>query len=116
MTPNYKKRDPILIAAVLLIACALLVYTRLIHSRPAAAIEISLDGTVTQTLDLFQDQDLIIESPTGGTNHLIVEDGEAWITDATCPDKLCMHQGKISHDGEMLVCLPNRLIVKVVAD
>ncbi|MBQ5523338.1 MAG: NusG domain II-containing protein, partial [Oscillospiraceae bacterium] len=40
-------------------------------------------------------------------------DGEAWISEANCPDKLCMGFGKISKNGEVIVCLPNRLIVVI---
>lgn len=34
---------------------------------------------------------------------------------ADCPDKLCIHQGKISHTGETIACLPNRVTVRVIS-
>ena len=49
----------------------------------------------------------------GGSNILVVENGEAWVSDANCPDKVCMGMGKISRNGEFIACLPNRLIVVV---
>ena len=49
----------------------------------------------------------------GGTNILVVENGEAWVSEANCPDKVCMGMGKISRNGEFIACLPNRLIVVV---
>jgi hypothetical protein len=54
-----------------------------------------------------------IESDTG-FNILHIENGEIWIHDASCPDKICIHQGKISQDGEIIVCLPNRMLIKIV--
>lgn len=48
-----------------------------------------------------------------GYNIIQVEDGEIWIHDATCPDKICLSQGKIGKDGELIVCLPNKLMVQV---
>ena len=32
---------------------------------------------------------------------------------ADCPDHLCVKQGKISADGEMIVCLPNKVTVQI---
>ena len=49
----------------------------------------------------------------GGSNILVVENGEAWVSEADCPDKVCMGMGKISRNGEFIACLPNRLIVVV---
>ena len=49
----------------------------------------------------------------GGTNILRIEDGKAYLTDADCPDHLCVNQGKISKSGETITCLPNRLTVTV---
>ena len=46
----------------------------------------------------------------GGTNILVVENGEAWVSEADC---LCMGMGKISRNGEFIACLPNRLLVVV---
>ena len=38
----------------------------------------------------------------------------AWLVDADCPDKLCVHQGKIDKTGEVITCLPNKLTVTVI--
>jgi hypothetical protein len=52
-------------------------------------------------------------SLNGGSNLLIVSGGEAWVSEADCPDKVCMGMGKISRPGEFIACLPNRLIITV---
>ena len=49
----------------------------------------------------------------GGSNILVVENGEAWVSEADCPDKVCMGMGKISRNGEFIACLPNRRNVVV---
>lgn len=49
----------------------------------------------------------------GGTNILCIENGKAFLIDATCPDHLCVKQGAISFNGETITCLPNRLTVTV---
>lgn len=47
----------------------------------------------------------------GGTNILEIADGEVWLTDADCPDKLCVRQGHIKYSGQCITCLPNKLTV-----
>ena len=46
-------------------------------------------------------------------NRLRIRDGCAEFTEAGCPDALCVHMRPISAEGEMLVCLPNRVVVEV---
>lgn len=58
-------------------------------------------------------EEIKIESDTG-YNILHIEDGQIWIHDASCPDKICISQGKISYDGEIIVCLPNKMLIKIV--
>lgn len=108
-----KKRDLILACGILAAAAILFLITRFLHQEPAAVAEVSVDGQTVASLDLHSDQEFTVESPDGGSNHLVIRDGEIWVTEATCPDKVCIHQGKISHDGEVIVCLPNRMIVQI---
>ena len=110
------KRDLILIGIVLALALCFFIWNRIYFSRPASVVEVTIDGKLVETLDLNKDQEITIESITGGTNHLIIKNREAWIDDASCPDKICIHQGKISRDGEMIVCLPNLMIAKITGE
>ena len=109
----FKRQDMILIAVILAAAVLLFLGTKIMHKSPAEVIEISVDGKVIETLDLAKDQELTIDGVSGGTNHLIIKDGEAWVSEATCPDRLCVHQGKIHLDGEIIVCLPNKMTAQI---
>jgi hypothetical protein len=48
-----------------------------------------------------------------GTNHLHIENGEISIEDASCKNKECIKQGAISHPGQTIVCVPNKLIMSI---
>ena len=52
-------------------------------------------------------------SLNGGSNILVIRDGDAWLREADCPDKLCVRQGKIHFSGQVITCLPNRLTVTI---
>jgi len=104
-----KKRDLILIASVLVLALALWLVVELTR-QAGAYVLVRIDGQETAKYSL---SDNGTYSLNGGTNILHIENGVAWLTDANCPDKLCVHQGKISKTGQVITCLPNKLTVTV---
>lgn len=117
MTETKKtKRDLILVAAILVIAALLYIGNKVMFSKPAVIVEITVDSKVVQTLDLNKDADIVVDGNMGGKNHLVIKDGEVWIEDASCPDKICVHQGKIHETGEMIVCLPNLMIARIISE
>lgn len=111
-----KKRDLILIGVILAAAAVFSAGSYILKLKPAVYAEVSVDGKVVETLDLNVDQELTIEGYNGGTNHLIIKNKEAYVTEASCPDKVCIHQGKIHNSTEMIVCLPNRFSVRIVGN
>lgn len=109
-----KKGDIILIGVILAAALLFASYNFIMRLKPASYAEVSVDGKVVATLDLNKDTELTIDGYQGGTNHLVVHDKEVYVTEASCPDKICIHQGKIHSSTEMIVCLPNRMTVRIV--
>lgn len=104
-----RRADLILIAALLLVA--LLLYFLLIWNRkPGQGVIVSVDG---QEIARYALTDEGTYSLNGGTNTLVIEDGSAYLIEADCPDHLCVKQGKIRGEGQVITCLPNRLTVTV---
>lgn len=82
----------------------------------ANTAEIISDGSVMYELDLNKSETLHIPSPNGGENVVKTENGVIYISEATCPDKLCVRQGKRGlgcSNTTPIVCLPNKLIISV---
>jgi hypothetical protein len=52
-------------------------------------------------------------SLNGGSNVLVIENGEAYLNYSNCPDHTCEKTGKLRYVGETIVCLPNKLSVTV---
>lgn len=48
-----------------------------------------------------------------GYNLVEIGDGNVRVIEASCPDELDVKQGYISMPGEIIVCLPNRLIIEI---
>lgn len=49
----------------------------------------------------------------GGTNICRIEGGRAWMTEANCPDQVCVHSAAIDEKGGNIVCLPNKIILTI---
>ena len=50
----------------------------------------------------------------GGTNTVQIENGKVKMAAANCPDQICVHQKAISRNGESIICLPNKIVLKIV--
>lgn len=48
-----------------------------------------------------------------GYNKVEINDQSIRILDADCPDKICVHSGFISEPGQILVCLPHKLMIEI---
>lgn len=102
--------DIILVASLLLISLSVFLVITLTKEEGAFAV-VSVDGEVVARYSLSVDGEY---SLNGGTNTLVIEKGRAFVTYASCPDGLCINQGKISMTGERIVCLPNRVMIEIV--
>ena len=56
---------------------------------------------------------ITIEAKNGGYNTITVEQGRICISDASCPDHVCINTGWISDGAIPIVCLPNELVIQV---
>ena len=109
-----KKFDWILIAAVL--ALALLIYGgwAIFHPSDGALYAIAeLDGAEAGRFPLAKDGTFTVDCGDGEYNRVVVEDGYVFVSEATCPDKICVQTGKVNQAGDSIVCLPHRLVVRV---
>jgi hypothetical protein len=73
---------------------------------------VSVDNQVVACYSLKQDQDGFVDGPLGRT-HFSIRHGQVFITEAPCPQKHCQHFGAISHSGEAVFCVPNRVVIQV---
>lgn len=104
--------DLILIFVILATSLSVFLFTEL--SRGAGSyVEVVIDGGRVAKFALSEDGEHILN---GGTNTLIIDGGRAYVTDSDCPDKTCEHSGRISRVGERIICLPNKLEIRVVGD
>lgn len=108
-----KRKNDIILAAVLITIAALIWLLTYLSRSEGASVLVTVDGEVFGEYPLATDTEIRI-GDAENYNILVIENGTAHISEASCPDKLCVHQGKISYEGQSLICLPNKVIVEVV--
>lgn len=107
-----KKRDWILAGGILGIALAIMLWNKIFPSEEGSRVVVEVDGSPYQSYSLKEDGEYRIET-RWGYNVLIIQDGMADISEADCPDEICVRERKISREGETLVCLPHKLVATV---
>ena len=108
-----RKTDVALIVLLLLFAGA---FYFLFSSRGGMGntVTISVDGAIYAVLPLSENAEMDIRLADGThTNTLLIQGGEAHMTYADCPDGICLKHRPVRLAGEMIVCLPNRIIVEI---
>ena len=104
-----RRRDLIVIASLLVLALALYLILGAARTEGGTVV-VRVDGVETERHSLFADGTYPLN---GGSNILVIADGQAWLSEANCPDRLCVRQGRIHYTGQSIICLPNRLTVTV---
>jgi hypothetical protein len=78
----------------------------------AESVEVEVGGRKVLTVDLGESG---VREVTGslGTTRIEFRDGQVRILSSPCPLKICQRAGWIGVAGEMLVCLPNEVVVRL---
>ena len=103
-----KKQDLILLIAILVLS-ALLALGFFLSRDGGNTVIVEVDGVITARLPLEVNTEYLIQTPHG-ENLLVIKDGIARITEADCPDLICVHMGALSPTN-VLTCLPHGVIV-----
>lgn len=106
--------DFVIIAAVLLAAAALAVFLAMQAAGDRLYAEIWKDGELTQRVALTPDTRETID--LDGHNTIVLDGLTARMAGADCRDQVCVRTGKLSRAGQAAVCLPNRVVLKLVGE
>ncbi len=106
-----RKNDLFLIGGLLFVALCFLIGMLLLQENtkePEAVVLI--DGEEYKRYPLSEN--CVVEIPGKlGNNTLTIQDGVAYMSEAVCPDKICMNHGKIRYNKQQIVCAPGGIVV-----
>lgn len=110
-----KKNDLLLIIVLLIIALMIGIgYSCLqgMETKHPVAV-VTVDGKEYGRFPLDKDREERIESSDGSYNILLIKDGVADMTGASCPDFICVNHRSIRKKNESITCLPNKVIITI---
>ena len=74
--------------------------------------EIKLNGELFRQVDLSKDETFVIDIE-GHSNVIKVNNNSIAIVEADCPDKICVKSGAISNVGEVIACVPHKILIEI---
>ena len=113
MTRRFGKNDIIFIGLLLLFCIASCVVVYKGAAVKGSRLTITVDGKTYGTYSLLEEQTITVAE---GKNSIVIEDGKAYMSHASCPDQLCVRQNRISFDKESIICLPNKVVLTISSD
>lgn len=118
-----KKRDVIIIVAVLAVAFAAFMAVSLLQSRENAVedfVYIYVNDTLYEADPLDEDKLIEIDQGSGMVNHIQIKDGKVYMADSTCDNQDCVDQGSMDEENvdtrpmrNWVVCLPNGISIEL---
>ena len=107
-----RKADIVLFIVLLAFGFAMLFFTIRAASSPGQQVVINVDGNEYGRYPL--DQDNVIEIHNGDRqNTVTIRDGGVSMSYSTCENQICVHEGVVTTPGQLIVCLPNYVIVEI---
>lgn len=110
-----KKLDYIVIIILTLFTIASFIGTIFYSNKKynEVYVEIEVDGKLYKKVPLQNHEEIIKIESAEGVNIIEITQGKVHVQDADCPDKVCVKDGFISKPGQILVCLPNRVLIQI---
>lgn len=105
-----KKNDFVLLLLIILVTVLSWGLYCKFGTRSAGMAQVIVDGELFGTYSLYEEREISIHKG----NVLWIHDGVADMKSADCPDKICVNHQNISKARETIVCLPNKVVIKIV--
>ena len=101
------------ILSILLVVAAIGAISLRVYSGGTQTAQVRIEAggqTFLYPLDAARTVD--VKGPIGIT-RIRIEAGSAYVADSPCPDKLCVHMGRLKEPGQWAACLPNKVFLRI---
>lgn len=104
------------LVCVLLLLAAFGAYAAFTHSPPGLEAQVERAGEIVlrQELSLLDGpREATVEGENGLTVTVTFYPDGAAVTEAACPDRVCVRTGKLTRAGETALCLPAKICLRL---
>ena len=98
------------IVAVIAILVSVIFWTK-VGTEEGGMLSVYQEGTLIKEISLDSNTEFVIEGEY--ENVVTIRDRKAAITKSDCPGTDCVHSGWIHEAGRSIVCLPNRVELRI---
>lgn len=109
-----KKKDFILIAIIVIVIIGFLGYTKFKDmNQEVSVVQVYKDNKLYKEVPLDSEEEFTIKDGNH-INKVRVHDRGVEVIEANCPDKVCVKTGFITKPSQNIVCIPNKVSIKIV--
>lgn len=108
------KKADIFLFIILIVFGVFVSVLSLSSSAAGNVVEVTCDGHTFGTYSLSENREITVDID-GHKNIITIQDGKASMSFSSCKNQVCVHTRAISMTNEVIACLPNKVIVKVVS-
>jgi len=115
MQKYIRKADIILFIVLVVMGLAVSAALTFTHADAGADAKVVIEsgGELYARYPLSEARTIKVPSKSGGYNMVVINGGAVAVVEASCKNQVCVKHGAISRSGESIVCLPNRLVVRI---
>ncbi len=84
-----------------------------IARNTGSAVCVEVNGKLVAQMELFEERQITVEGAIGKT-VVAVSQGKVQVLASDCPLQICVKTGRIDKVGDTIVCVPNRVVVRVI--
>ena len=114
MRSKLKWGDFVIIGVVLALAVAIAAVLALSVSGDQLYAEVWQDNELIERVELTESTDRTID--LDGHNVIVLSGRTSRVRSADCRDQVCVRTGTLTHAGQVAVCLPNRVVLRLTGD
>ncbi len=100
------------LVAVFIIMTALSFNVRSFFSAPGSDALVYVDSALKYKIDMGVDKEYQVPVQNGVV-IISVSGGRLYVRSAPCPRRICMMSSPVFKEGDTLVCVPNKMLIRV---
>ncbi|RKY89561.1 hypothetical protein DRQ09_01130 [candidate division KSB1 bacterium] len=103
--------DILLIVAILLGGSATYFMVKS-YSRVGKNVEIYVSSRLIGVYSIDENKSIKLNLNTGEV-IIKISNGKVWVAETSCPHKICQRMGKKNKVNDLIICVPNKMIIKI---
>ena len=112
-----KKRrlDIIILIVLIVIAIGSWIAVTVLFDVNGDYVEVIVDNHVQKVISLNDDGEYQVDDGEY-SNIITIKNREVYMKSSDCPDQICVKQGEIKKQGESIMCLPHKLVIRIASE